>query len=133
MKGVRTAGRLIVATLCAGFLAGTAYVAQLGVFGIVTSGLAGALFAVLAFTVAGPAFMIGATLIGPLVWLAVRKTRLNHPFAAILIGAGVTIFAGALLFLGWGGWPGLWLILAFPLAGGVGGWVFQRLMAGPAT
>jgi hypothetical protein len=106
---------------------------QFGVYGIVTSGLAGALFAVLAFIVAGPAFMVGTALLGPPVWLAVRKTRLNHPFAAILIGAGITVLVGALLLLGWGGRNGLWLTLAFPFAGGVGGWVFQRLMAGPAT
>ncbi|MBU2166842.1 MAG: hypothetical protein KKF88_03285 [Alphaproteobacteria bacterium] len=133
MKAVPTASRLVVATFCAGVLAATAYVMQLAVFGVVKDGPAGAVVGAVTFFLAGPAFLIGTALFGPPIWLIVRKTRVNQPQPSALIGAGIALIAGALLFLSWAGWDGVWITAAFPLAGGVGGGIFQRMMAEGAT
>ena len=129
MKADQTATRLAVPTFGASFLAAITYVTQLSIFGIVTDGPAGAIFGAATFFLVAPAFLIGTVIFGPTIWLAVRKTRLNQPLPAALIGAGISLTAGSLLFLSWAGWDGVWITAAFPLAGGVGGVMFQRMMS----
>lgn len=134
MKRARLAGRLVITTFCAGLLAGTAYTLQFAVIGAVADGLGALVFGFLSIVLVAPAFLLGAAVFGPGVWLMLRRTRLNRPVAAALIGGGVTLIVGGVLFAPWGAADDLMLILGFPLSGAVGGWVFQHMMAdGPSS
>ena len=128
MKGAHLAGRLVITTFCAGLLAGTAYTLQLALIGAMTDGPGALVFGFLSIVLAAPAFLVGAAVFGPGVWLMLRRTRLNRPVPAALIGGGVTLAVGGPLFVPLTGMDGLTLLLAFPLSGGVGGWVFQHMM-----
>ena len=134
MKCAHLAGRLVITTFCAGLLAGAAYTLQLAAIGAVNDGFGALVFGFLSIVLAAPAFLVGAAVFGPGVWLILGRTRLNRPLPAALIGGGVTLAVGGALFASWGAADDWMMILGFPLAGAVGGWVFQRMMAdGPAS
>lgn len=128
MKRAHLAGRLVITTFCAGLLAAIAYALQLAVIGAMIDGFGALLFGILSLVLAVPAFLTGAAVFGPGAWLMLRRTKLNRPVPAALIGGGVTLAVGGPLFVPLAGMGGLAFLLAFPLSGGVGGWVFQHMM-----
>lgn len=130
MKALNTASVLVLAVIVSGALGGAVFSLQLAVTGVVTAGPGGLVFGLFTLIITVPAFMIGAAMFGPLMWLVFRKTRLNRPWSAALIGAATTLIIGIPLFLDWASLEGRLLAAAFFLAGGAGGWLFQRTMEG---
>lgn len=125
MRGVHTASRLVTATFCAGLLAAIAYALQLAVIGALADGFGALVFGFLSLVLAAPAFLVGAALFGPGVWLMLRRTTLNRPVPAALIGGGVTLIVGGVLFAPWRAADDLILILGFTLSGAVGAGCFS--------
>lgn len=133
MKTLNTIGLLVFAVIGSGAVGGAAFSLQLAMMVGLTDGIAGLAFGLFTLIFAVPAFMIAAALLGPLIWLGVRKTRLNRPVPAALIGAGIALITGVPLLMGWTAveatMEGRIYAIAFFIAGGAGGWVFQRMMA----
>lgn len=130
MKAQNTISVLVLAVIVAGALGGAVFSLQLVVMGLVTAGPGGLAFGLFTLIFTVPAFIIGAAIFGPPMWLILRRTRLNRPWAAALVGAATTLVIGIPLFLDWASLEGRLLAAAFFLAGGAGGWLFQRTMKG---
>ena len=129
VRALKTVGLLFLAVLCSGFVGGVTYCLQLAVVSAVGGSVGESGFAFFAAVIAVPAFMAGAAGPGVAAWLALCRTRWNRPLPAALTGGVVTALVGGLILLVSSGWEALPLALPFPLAGAVGGWMFQRLMA----
>lgn len=130
MRALSTVGMLFLAVICSGFLAAVAYGTQLALPSVLLGELAGTVFGFFAAVIAIPAFMAGAAVPGVTMWLILWRTRWNQPLPAALVGGIMTsLVGGPILLFGsnWDVWP---LALPFPMAGAVGGWMFQRMMSG---
>ena len=66
-----------------------------------------------------------------LIFIAILSNKLpeHQQQRARRIGLALALIIGGLILLVSSGWEALPLALPFPLAGAVGGWMFQRLMA----